>query len=53
MVWNTFGGGVALAVSARTALFLEGSVFMNGLSLAGPEWFRVPLNVALGASAVL
>jgi hypothetical protein len=53
MFWNTFGAGAALALSARTALFLDASVLMNGLSVAGPEWFRVPFAVALGVSTVL
>lgn len=52
-LWNTFGAGAALALSSRTAVFLEGSLFMNGFSIAGPEWFAVPLNVALGVSTVL
>ena len=53
MLWNTFGAGAALALSSRTSVFLEGSVLMKGLSIAGPEWFRIPLNVALGVSTVL
>lgn len=53
MIWNTFGGGAAAALSSRTSLFLESSVLMNGLSVAGAEWFRVPFSVALGVSTVL
>ena len=53
MFWNTFGGGAAVALTSRSALFLEASVLMNGLSIAGPEWFRIPFAVALGVSTVL
>jgi hypothetical protein len=53
MIWNTFGGGAAVSLSARTSVFLESSVLMNGLEVAGPEWFRIPFSVTLGVSTVL
>jgi hypothetical protein len=52
-LWNTTGAGVAVSVSARTSVFTEGFLIMRGASLAGPEWFALPLAAFLGLATAL
>jgi hypothetical protein len=52
-VWNTAGGGVALALSPKTSVFAEGFVILRGVELAGPEWFDFPLGTFFGVSTTL
>jgi hypothetical protein len=52
-VWNTFGGGAAVALSSRTSVLAERFVLMDGFSIAGPEWFSSPAAVMLGVTTTL
>jgi hypothetical protein len=52
-LWNTAGGGLAVAMSPRTSVFAEGFLIMHGLELAGPEWFNLPGGVFVGVSSTL
>jgi hypothetical protein len=52
-LWNTAGGGAALALSPRASVFAEGFLIMHGVHLAGPEWFALPCGTFLGVSTTL
>ena len=52
-VWNTAGGGLAVATSGRTSVFAEGFLIMDGVDLAGPEWFALPLGAFVGVTTTL
>jgi hypothetical protein len=52
-VWNTAGGGAAVALSSRASFFAEGFLILRGVNLAGPEWFRLPLGAFAGISTTL
>jgi hypothetical protein len=51
--WNTWGGGIAVALSKRTSVFAEGFVLCRGFELAGTEWFQVPFDSFVGVSTTL
>lgn len=52
-VWDTAGGGVAVALSPRTSVFAEGFLILRGVDLAGPEWFQLPLAAFVGVTNTL
>lgn len=52
-VWNTAGGGVAVAMSPRTSAFAEGFLIMRGVNIAGPEWFSLPMGAFVGVTTTL
>jgi hypothetical protein len=51
--WNTWGGGIAVALSKRTSIFWEGFVLCRGFELAGSDWFQIPFDSFLGITTTL
>lgn len=53
-IWNTVGGGAAIALGERTVLFGDAMLVMRGLRLAGDTWIGgPPFAFTVGVARVL
>ena len=51
--WNEWAAGVAVALSARTSIFLDAFAITRGFEAAGAEWFHLPAGGNFGITTTL
>jgi len=51
--WNEWAAGVAVALSARTSIFLDAFAITRGFEPAGAEWFHLPAGGNFGITTTL